>query len=188
MNAYEVQSLAGMGINPARLGCVMLDVEPLPVAGVIPDQWLYTSTDPDLHWVNGVEVQSHITLLYGLLFNAHTIRDAVDEVLAGWRPGTPFLADTRVFGSPQPVAEPYACIVGSVSKAPWLVDAHARLSLLPHVDTHPEYLPHVTIAYVQAQHAAAAVRELAYAGVGSAALKPIGLNYGRPPADGSVTG
>lgn len=178
MNAYEVQALKDMGISIAGLGCVMFDVEPLPVADVVPADWAYVSSNPERHWIKGLEAGDHITLLYGLLSNANTIRAAVDEVLDGWEAGPLSLGSVGSFPSTFE-DEPYACIVGHVKVTPELLDAHARLSLLPHIDTHPTYRPHLTLGYVRQEHetdAIAALREQ-FAGV---PLTPVGLNYGWP--------
>jgi hypothetical protein len=177
MNAYSVNALKEMGIDVAKLGCVMLDVEKLDTAGVVPAEWAYTSPNPDHWWIKGLEVGDHITLLYGLLSNANAIRVAVDEVLDGWEPE--HLSIESVGSFPSTLAdEPYSCIIGHVSVTPALLDAHARLSLLPHIDTFWEYRPHVTLGYVKRRHEQDAVERFGerYA---SYALRPVGLNYGR---------
>lgn len=177
MNAYAVQALKDMGINPAGLGCVMLDVEKIDASSVVPADWAYTSTNPERFWIKGLEAGDHITLLYGLLSNANTIRAAVDEVLDGWAPDLLSIESVGSFPSTFD-DEPYACIIGHVSVTPALLDAHARLSLLPHIDTHPEYRPHLTLGYVHRDHEQEAIREFDSHVVGEA-LRPMGLNYGR---------
>lgn len=190
MNAYQLKCLPAMGINIRDLGCVMLDVEPLDIKGVIPDEWAYHSENPKLAHVSGIQTEAHITLLFGLLENANRIREAVDEVLDGWEPGEVYTQTIEAFQSPIP-DEPYSCIVAKLQVSRQLKDAHARLSLLPHIDTHPQYLPHVTIAYVhkdRCSDAIAAVRRAlgTHRAFGTrdifthAELTPIGLNYGDP--------
>lgn len=146
LNAYTLQALKELNIDVGHLGCVMLDLETSPIS--LPPEWLYTSQKPELSHVKGVPDQKHTTLLYGLLPGVST--NHVSEVLAGWAVTTPEVAVTRLrtFASPMP-DEPYTCIVAELGDPRGeLLDAHQRLSMLPHVDTHLEYIPHMTIAYV----------------------------------------
>lgn len=167
------------GIDPSKMGCVMLDVEKIPVANYIPAEWAYVSTNPDHHWIKGLDAGDHITLLYGLLENANEIKGAVDEVLEGWKPRDPWIHYIGSFPSTFE-DEPYACIVAHIQVAEWLTDAHARLSLLPHIDTFWDYKPHLALGYVKAEHQHDAMR-LISEGLLSFRLKAKGLNYGRLP-------
>ena len=119
MNAYGVQALRDMGIDPGKLGCVMLDVVAPDLSDVIPDEWCYSSPHPDRHWVSGRQKEGHVTLLYGLLQSAHDIRPAVDEVLDGWEPGRISGHGVTVFPSPWD-DEPYSCIVSELTLTPEL--------------------------------------------------------------------
>ena len=182
INAYGVRALKDLGIDPGKLGCVMLDVTTPDLAGVIPDEWCYTSAHPDRFWVSGRQSEGHVTLLYGLLSPATDIRPAIDEVLDGWEPGPVQGDEITVFPSPWD-DEPYSCIVSELALTPQLRDAHARLSLLPHIDTHPVYRPHVTLAYVhedREQDAVAAIRRHFKARDLFCPInfEPLGLNYG----------
>lgn len=179
MSAYAVKSLREMGINIAGLGCVMLDVDPLPTAQMVPQEWAYESTHPDRFWIKGLEAGDHITLLYGLLANANTIRPAIDEVLAGWEPGRVRVESVGSFPSTFD-DDPYACVVGHIELTPEILDAHARLSLLPHIDTFWDYKPHLTLGYVHRHHEAEAVDEFSQQ-VAGRELITRGLNYGRMP-------
>ena len=185
MNAYEVQALKGMGIDLSRLGCVMLDVQIPDLTDVIPPEWRYSSPNPARGWVNGLQTEGHVTLLHGLLSNANAIRPAVDEVLQGWEPGKTIEGDQiTVFPSPWE-DEPYSCIVSEGVLTRALRDAHARLSLLPHIDTHPTYRPHVTLAYVHRDRTEDAIYAIRRHYRARDVLVPItfdvvGLNYGRP--------
>lgn len=178
MNAYTLACYDRLGIKLRDLGCVMLDLEPVSPLPTIPAEWLYTSTDPDLSHVDGLTTRHHTTLLFGLLRNAHEYLLAIDEVLADWdTPPTLEAAYVTAVRSPKP-SEPYVCVVAAL-ESNYLRDAHARLSLLPHIDTHREYRPHVTLAYVHRDHAAATLALLDDA-------LPIrfdvdGLNYGHRP-------
>jgi hypothetical protein len=115
--------------------------------------------------------KSHVTLLYGLLgqigrwgtdhfsndyYPTDLSADHVDQVLDTWVMPTRVVVDQlAAFRSPYPEGDPdhdaYSCIVAKVSPSmnPAILEAHQRLSFLPHINTHPEYTPHVTIAYVK---------------------------------------
>ncbi len=182
LNAYNLKCLTDLGVSIPKLGCVMLDVEPLDIKGAIPPEWAYTSQNPNLGHVSGIQTQAHITLLFGLLHNANAIRPAIDEVLDGWEPGYIYTQHIAAFPSPME-DEPYSCIIAEIALTPSISDAHARLSLLPHIDTHPTYRPHLTIAYVHKDRQRDAIDAVRRA-LGTrdifirAELKPIGLNYG----------
>lgn len=183
MNAYTLNALRRRGIVVSALGCVMQDVAPVDLSGTIPDAWCYASTHPDRTWISGrQDGEAHVTLLYGLLDNANTIREDIDEVLDGWRPGAIVSSDIEVFPSPFP-DEPYSCIVARLDLTPELRDAHARLSFLPHINTHPEYKAHVTLAYVRrefAEQTVAAIREHFGERI---EFTPTTLNYGYEPEE-----
>jgi hypothetical protein len=180
ISAYNVKALKEMfDIDVAKMGCVMLDVEKIPVQDYLPAEWAYVSTNPDHKWIKGLDAGDHITLLYGLLENANDIREAVDEVLEGWEPSFVRIHDIGSFPSTFE-DEPYACIVGHIWVTPELIDAHARLSLLPHIDTFWEYKPHLTLGYVKAEHEDEAIRTLKHSPM-DWQLTAKGLNYGRLP-------
>ena len=157
---YEFKDLmTEMNIDVAKLGCVMLPVEPFDIFGegrdsLLNREDLYVSPDPAKFWVKGdVSENAHITLLYGLIQPAYIISSWVDEVLAGWeRPE--FLAPERISFFPSPDANElgYAAIVVEVEDE-HLVEANQRLSYLPHVNTFPDYRPHMTLAYVKLSEA-----------------------------------
>jgi len=144
-----------LGIDTRDLGCVMLPVSGLDLFELLPQltpEDLYTSPDPAKFWVKGDVVRDggHVTLLYGLLEKPWRMLEVVQKALDGWEfPDVVRGYDVDVFPSPYP-DEPYDCVVAKVDVSHELLDAHARLSYLPHVNTYPEYTPHVTLAYVQA--------------------------------------
>ena len=75
---------ARLGIDFDQLGCVMLDCEPPTfLHDLVPPTFWYR--DPARPGEYGPEMQAHVTLLFGLIRNASTIRAEVDEVLEGWR-------------------------------------------------------------------------------------------------------
>lgn len=182
-NAYQLACYNELGVDLATLGCVMLDVElPSYVSAVIEPEWSYTSANPKLRHVAGVPSDHHVTLKFGLMRNAHAWKAAIDEVLSGWQiPDVLHVTEIASFASPLPDAEPYRCII----MKPWagaLFDAHQRLSLLPHIDTHASYVPHITLGYVQEQHAARAIERLDHLCLEQQlSCKVLGMNYGEPP-------
>jgi len=149
--------LAELDINPSKLGCVMLPVRfdrrllgRLYAYEPHLEGALYTSPEPERFWIRGdVTADAHITLLYGLLRPAWEQQDLVYRLLGDWR--RPAMLPVRGYDAfPSPYEnEPYRCIVARIGDPDGvLAEAHARLSYLPHVDTHPTYLPHATVAYV----------------------------------------
>lgn len=137
------------------LGAVMLPIEDIMLfddgrQNFLDPEDLYTSPDPDKFWIKGdVTHKAHVTLLYGLLAKAYEIQDTVDAALEGWtRPWHFEEPEIAIFDSPTPDTEPYKCIVAKVMSAE-LIEAHRRLSFLPHINTYPEYQPHITLAYVK---------------------------------------
>lgn len=68
----------------------------------------------------------------------------VDAVLTGWDlSSVQITAVTAFSGNPD-----YTPLVAEVS-TDGLDEANARLRLLPHIDTFPEYRPHITLAYLK---------------------------------------
>lgn len=148
-----------LGINVNQLGCVVLNLAPIPVTSFIPEtdgdvrRELYYTKNPELKWVQGAvgEGESHITLLYGLL--SKTWQDKIRRVLADWEaPLYVELSGLDVFESPYGNEEPYVCIVARVAITPDLLEGHARLEMLPHINTFLEWKAHVTLAYVRAEY------------------------------------
>jgi hypothetical protein len=143
-----------LDIDTANLGCVMLPVEPFDIFGEGRDQILdvedlYASNNPERWWVNGdVSDIAHITLLFGLITPSFQQKEVVDKVLETWdRPE--YLIPERITFFPSPYEdEDYAAIVVEIEDE-HLIEAHQRLSYLPHVNTYPVYRAHMTIAYVR---------------------------------------
>ena len=82
-----------LGIDPSKLGCVMLNVEPIKVSNIILYDDLY-QTDPVKHpHMQGVGIRNvpHCTLLYGLLRSGMELKKHVLAVLDGWTPRTSLL-------------------------------------------------------------------------------------------------
>lgn len=179
MNANQYKdTLATLGISIPDLGCVMLDVEPLTeVHDLIPDEALYVADDPAMWWVNGRVQKSHLTLLYGLLQPGPVWREQIDAVMEGWEPTGGLYIERWTAFEPPSAEHDYACIVGEVHRSKEILEAHARLSFLPHINTYPEYKPHVTVAYVKSEWKDRVLTYLNWRALDDD-LVPIGLNYG----------
>lgn len=170
---------ANLGIDVSKLGCIMLDLDPIIVTDLV-DQGkadLYSSVHSDRYWISGAvaENKAHITLLYGLLSKGQTWKGLVDEVLTGW--DWPQLTIQKVSAFPSMFDdEPYSCIIAEIKISPELLEGHQRLSLLPHINTFGEYKAHVTLAYVKQEAEAKWVKALNKNIKGT--LSPVKLNYG----------
>lgn len=143
-----------LDLNINNLGSVMLPVNAVDLfegsnGNFLNSMDLYKSSTPLKFWINGdVTNRAHATLLYGLLTPAYKQQENIDELLASWeRPKFLTVDDISVFPSTDP-QEPYGCVVAHVSDDS-LYEAHKRLSYLPHVNTFPDYRPHVALAYVK---------------------------------------
>lgn len=141
-----------LGISLTGLGCVMLDVEPID-SSFINDDDLYVSPNPDRFWINGRSTAPHMTLKFGLLPEVRQshVRRVIEDL--GYPPAVTIQGLDK-FYSPYD-DEDYECIVarivvdGAFGDGRQIMDLHNRLNFLPHVNTFPEYNPHVTIAYVK---------------------------------------
>lgn len=158
---FARQALERLGVDPDNLGCVMLDVElPEIYRSVLDPEKAYYSKR--LSYVEGLEGDSHITLLYGLLLSAQHNRDLVDGVLDRWyKPMIIVPSSIDVFPGNDGDSE-YSCLVIKPQdhEAAELQDANVRLSKLPHVRGFYNYDPHLTIGYVQKDYTDEALRKL----------------------------
>jgi 2'-5' RNA ligase len=171
-NSHEVPEVyAASGIELNKLGCVMLDVELLPITRALGPELaksLFWHPDPAKWWIKGPvgETKAHITLLYGLVKQLFRSDDAyfraIETVLTGWEAPKAVMMHRIVAWTP-PDGEPYRTIVAEITIDPALLEAHQRLSFLPHVDTFPAYTAHVTLAYVKADVADRVVQVLSEA-------------------------
>lgn len=150
INSHDFESVyKKLGINVNKLGCLMLDVSVKNIPS--PDQdLLYFSKDPEMFWIQGFVAgkNPHVTLLYGFLESAEKYKPYIDEVLKGWSLDTVKISDVTFFESPLE-KEPYYCIVAEIEVSPQLAEGHARLQLLPHIDTFVDYKAHLTLAYIK---------------------------------------
>lgn len=158
MNGKDINSnqfpdvYTALGINVNSLGCIMLDTDPVEVTDMVTQGKadLYYAANEQHFWIQGAvaETGAHVTLLYGLLEHGLKLKPLVDIVLADWTPPLLEIESVGSFTSPY-VDEPYACIVAHIKVTPELLEGHARLELLPHINTFTQYRPHLTLAYVK---------------------------------------
>jgi 2'-5' RNA ligase len=157
LNSHDFQEVYNqMGISLDTLGCVMLDLEKIDTMisrdfeqGIF-DYKLYFTKNPDRKWIKGWvsgEVP-HITLLYGLLDNAHNWEKPINTVLADWKMDTVEIDHIDYFDSPYSDEE-YYCVIAHIKVTPELMEGHQRLEFLPHINTFTGYKPHMTVCYIK---------------------------------------
>lgn len=131
-----------LGINLSDLGCLMLSTEsPVEFLG---DATPYISPDPKKYWIKGLLDHWHVTVRYGFLPGVAT--NDVDDVLKDVEiPNTLSLSGVEIFPSPY-ADEPYECLVARVEDER-LKQMNQALSVLPNVNTFPEFKAHITIGY-----------------------------------------
>jgi 2'-5' RNA ligase len=168
-----------LGIDTGRLGCVMMDIEPIKVSHIIPEEGLYYA-DPEKHkWMQGVvsETVPHVTLLYGLLRSGKELRKHIDTVLFGWQPEEIKIDKVDFFYSNDP-GESYITLIALVQVTPNLEEANARLGFLPHLNTFPTYKPHITLAYCKDNSDYHGYIEALNQELAGKKIAVTGLNYG----------
>lgn len=133
-----------MGIDLRELGCLMLNTES-PVASM-GEAKPFVSPDPKKFWVKGILDHWHVTVRYGFLQGVAA--NDVDDVLADFDvPAELKVTGTEIFPSPYK-DEVYECLVARVED-PRLVAMNTALSVLPNVNTFPEFKAHITIGYFE---------------------------------------
>jgi len=173
---------ADLGVDLSKLGCIMLDLDPISVTSLVSDgeDDLFFSNDPQYPYAQGAvaEQVAHLTLLYGLMESGPNWQSQVDAVLEGWAP-EPVVIDSIGYFPPSDPREDYWVIVGHVQPTDNLIEGHQRLQLLPHIDTFPEYRPHVTLAYIKGGIARRGkwLHSLQVA-ISASSLPVSGINYG----------
>ena len=167
-----------LGIDLGNLGCIFLDVEPLEVSDLIPEDELYYSGNHK--YVSGVVSEDipHMTVLYGLMRTGSEMRRHVDAVLDGWLPDMVIIDNVAAWESTYE-DDPYYCIVAKIQVTDQLKEGNGRLRFLPHVDTFIDYAPHITLAYIKKDEAFR--DDLVYAlneRFAGKEVKVKGINYG----------
>lgn len=170
-----------MGIQLDRLGCIMMDTEPLKISDVVNEEDLYFRANKERFWIDGIvsEKAPHVTLLFGLMQSGNDYREYVDAVLEDWKLPRVEVDHIDFFGSPYE-DEPYYCLIAKLVVTDQLKEANSRLRKLPHIDTYPDYTPHITLAYIKKDNEL--LDDLLYVlddRFRGKKVKTIGLNYGK---------
>lgn len=166
-----------LGIDFDTLGCIMLDIDQTTLPQFKNPESLFENSNNSLASGN-----AHITLLFGLMKSGTEWKKQVNEVLAGWTCGSVIVDSVSFFDINDPEQEPHYCIIAKIKVTPQLQEGHARLQLLPHIDTFPEYIPHMTIAYVlHNDQIRDDVIEYYQARLVGKSLTVTGINYGDIP-------
>ena len=184
-----------LGYNLSKLGCLMLDTEPIILSDyLIQDigsgavcnfnelvkSYGYFAKNKDRFWIDGyvADKTPHLTLFYGFLQEAGCFKWHIEKLLEGTNISSVKIEDVSFFESPYE-DEPYYCIVAKVEKTPQLLEAHNKMTLLPNLQTFPDYKPHITIAYIIKDEKIRDdfITQMKKELVGKE-LKVIGLNYG----------
>lgn len=161
-------------IDTDDLGCIMLDLEPMEVMKHVEGKEEELFENPK--WDQGsvpAETVPHVTLLYGLLENGNKWKNKVDTLLKEWKLDKVKIDHVGFFETPDSYA-----VIAHLEKTPELVDGHERLTLLPHINTFSEYLPHMTLAYVKLDADVEAWVKALGAVYNGKTVKAAGINYG----------
>lgn len=187
-NAHNFKEIYEMlGYNLSKLGCLMLDTEPIKTeyyemmqdgtTAYFPE---YRAKNKDRFWIDGyvADRTPHLTLFYGFLNEAGCYKKHIEILLADVDISEVKIKDIGFFDSPYE-DEPYYCIVAHIEKTPELIEANNRMKFLPNIHTFPEYSPHITIAYIEKSEVVRDrfIDHLKKDLIGKS-LKVVGLNYG----------
>jgi 2'-5' RNA ligase len=150
LSAHQFKDMyAELGYDLGKLGCIMLDLEPLTFK--INESALYYAKDKKRFWIDGnvAGKTPHVTLLYGLIRSGEELKKHVDTVLDGKLPTEVTIDHVDFFDTPPNIDEEYYAIIAHLKITPELQEAHDRLQFLPHIDTFAGYKAHFTLAYVK---------------------------------------
>ena len=176
-----------LGINLSKLGCLMLDTQPIKTEyyqimqdGVTTYFPEYKAKNKDRFWIDGyvADKTPHLTLFYGFLNEAGSYKKHIDILLKDWKCENVEIEDIGFFESPYE-DEDYYCIVAHVKKTPELIEGNNLMRFIPHITTFIGYKPHITIAYIIKDEAVRDdfILHLKKELVGKE-LSVLGLNYG----------
>lgn len=150
LSAHQFKDMyADLGYDLNKLGCIMLDLEPLNFK--VNESALYYAKDKKRFWIDGnvAGKTPHVTLLYGLIRSGEELKKHVDTVLDGKLPKEVTIDHVDFFDTPPNIDEAYYAIIAHLKITPELQAAHDRLSFLPHIDTFTGYKAHFTLCYVK---------------------------------------
>ena len=155
MNCYSeelVPIYKKLGIDIKKLFCTMANIgwtdeQKATWENMFSSSWAHPYTSSDKKWIKWLVYDNHphVTVLYGTLDDVDA--DMVKTVLSGWTPAPLTISEISYFDSPD--QEEYYCIIAKVEVTQDLKDARAKLELLPHINTFPDYKAHITLGYIQ---------------------------------------
>lgn len=196
IKAYDYKEIYEMlGYNLSKLGCLMIDTEPVILPNHTMQDWdsgavvnfdafyksfAYYAKNKERFWIDGFvsEKTPHLTLFYGFLQEAGCFKIHIEKLLKDTNISTVKISEVSFFDSPYE-DEPYYCIIAKIEKTDDLIEAHNKMTLLPNIQTFPDYKPHITIAYIKKDDA---VRDEFIKDMNTLLkgkeLKVVGLNYG----------
>lgn len=167
----------GLGIDTGRLGCIMLDTQPIKISDFINDADYYYADQDEKPYAQGNVSESvpHVTLLYGLMRSGKELATQVTTVMTGWR-ASPIVIDKVSFFYGD--NGEYVTIIALLEVSDNLLNAHKRLSLLPHINTFGTYKPHLTLAYVKQSADWESIVDTLNQELGGKEINPIAVNLG----------
>lgn len=145
-----------LGYNLSKLGCLMLDTEPIKTVyyeimqdGITTYFPEYKTQNKARFWIDGyvADKTPHLTLFYGFLQEAGCYKWHIEKLLEDTSISNVTIEDVDFFESPYE-DDKYYCVVAKVKQTPELLHAHNKMMLLPNIQTFPDYKPHITIAYI----------------------------------------
>lgn len=161
------------GIQVDKLGCIMAKYwKPLQLLKAIDPLLVYKD---EAQGIQGIETKSHVTLLFGLIVPGPDQMQVIDEALKDWTPDAFFTpSHISVFESDNP----WDVVVMEPMYSGGFLKAHQALSRIPHVNTFPEYKPHMTLAYIHKGYGYHVKKALQQHLWSVRALPYTGLDYG----------
>ena len=126
-----------------KVGCVMIELD-IPnwdeITKIIKDEDMY---DPPGDKTKGIESDPHVTVFFGLL---PTVNDAdVINIINKYKHSH---LDIDITGVDNFKNAEFDVVKFSVNKNKTLSDFHDDLSKLPNAETFTEYIPHITISFI----------------------------------------
>lgn len=143
----HVDVLKSLGYDLASLTPVMLKTDNIRISDFKdrPEDLFYGDSY-ELRYVQGAvaETTAHVTLHQGILPNVPA--EAIDAVLGDYN-----ISQVRISNvGGWPSADGFTTVVAHLCDYDGaLLELHNRLRTLPHIDSFPDFKPHVTLAYVR---------------------------------------
>lgn len=167
-----------LGIDTGKLGCIMLDLEPIVISDIVNEDDYFYSDEQEFVQGNVSENVPHCTLLYGLMRSGLELKKHVDAVLMQWTIPTVKIDNVSFFYGKD---NTYITVIALLDISPELTEANARLRLLPHIDTFGQYRPHMTLAYLKTESNWQSTVEQLNKKYAGKSIKSVAINYGSDP-------